>query len=133
MKILFVSSCSPIVADPVAAQKLFRDGLGVPFEHAVESYVYTEQLPGMKHFGLWPLSEAAQACFGTASWPADVRVPQASIEFEVDDVAAAAAELVAKGHVLLHAARTEPWGQTVARVLSPDGLVVGVSHAPWLR
>ena len=34
---------------------------------------------------------------------------------------------------LLHGARTEPWGQTVARLLSPEGLMVGVSYAPWMR
>jgi hypothetical protein len=31
------------------------------------------------------------------------------------------------------ATRTEPWGQTVARLLSPKGLVVGVSYAPSMR
>ncbi|MER6976370.1 hypothetical protein ABT317_04790 [Streptomyces carpinensis] len=32
--------------------------------------------PGSKHFDLWPLSKAAEACFGTAQWPADRVVPQ---------------------------------------------------------
>jgi hypothetical protein len=50
-----------------------------------------------KHFGLWPLAEAATACFGTPEWPDDVPVPQASVEFEVPDVPAAADELKAKG------------------------------------
>ena len=35
-------------------------------------------------------------------------VPQASIEFEVADVAAAAAELSAKGYRLIHVAHTGP-------------------------
>ena len=48
-------------------------------------------IPGSKHFGLWPLSEAAVACFGTPEWPADRVTPQASIEFDVADVAAVAA------------------------------------------
>ena len=60
-------------------------------------------------------------------------VPQATIEFEVDDVAEAAGELEAKGYRLLHGARTEPWGQTVARLLSPEGLIVGFSYTSWLR
>ena len=60
-------------------------------------------------------------------------VPQASIEFEVEDadaVAAAAAELQREGYELLHPARTEPWGQTVTRLLTEDGLIVGISFAP---
>jgi hypothetical protein len=63
-------------------------------------------------------------------------VPQASIEFELESpeaVAAGAAELEAKGHRLLHGARTEPWGQTVARLLGPEGLVIGLSFAPWFH
>jgi hypothetical protein len=39
----------------------------------------------------------------------------------------------AAGHTLLHGAREEPWGQTVARVQSPDGLLIGLSYAPWMH
>ncbi|MGH3628037.1 MAG: VOC family protein, partial [Sciscionella sp.] len=85
------------------------------------------QLKGTKHFGLWPLSEAANACFGTTEWPADIPVPQASIEFEVPDVAAA---LKSKGYRLIHDARTEPWTQITARLLSPEGLLVAVCYTP---
>jgi uncharacterized glyoxalase superfamily protein PhnB len=73
------------------------------------------------------------ACFGTADWPADVPVPQASVEFEVADVPAAAAELTEKGYRLIHEAKTEPWGQTTARVLSPEGLLVAVCYTPAMR
>ena len=73
---------------------------------------------------MWPLAQAAEACFGTSEWPADRPAPQASIEFEVADEAAvrdAEAELRDAGHEILHPTRTEPWGQTVVRVLSPRG------------
>jgi hypothetical protein len=59
--------------------------------------------------------------------------PPASLEFEVEDpeaVAAAGGELQRAGFELLHLARKEPWGQTVTRVLTEDGLIVGISHAP---
>jgi predicted enzyme related to lactoylglutathione lyase len=79
------------------------------------------------------LSEAAKSCFGTETWPEDTPVPQATIEFEVADVAAAAIEMEAAGCALIHGARTEPWGQTVARLLSPEGLLIGLSYAPWLH
>lgn len=83
-----------------------------------------------------PLADAARSCFGADTWPADVAVPQATIEREVADeaaVAAAAAELETAGHRLLHGARTEPWGQTSARLLGPEGLLIGVCHTTWLH
>ena len=48
-------------------------------------------------------------------------------------MADAAEELEGRGYRLLHGARTEPWGQTVARLLSPEGLIVGVSYTPSMR
>ena len=39
-------------------------------------------------------------------------------------------ELQRAGYELLHTARTEPWGQTVTRLLTDDGLIVGISYAP---
>ena len=134
MEIHFVASVAVIAPDPVASRKLYVDALGLPLEAADGSdYVHTENLDGTKHFGVWPLREAAEACFGRADWPTDVRVPQASIEFEVaspEAVAVAARELEARGLAVLHSAREEPWGQTVARLLSPEGLIVGISYAP---
>jgi len=132
MKINFVAGFAPIVRDSEAAVGFYRDALGLPLE-GEDGYYATEKLDGVKHLGLWPLEQAAQACFGADAWPADVPVPQATIEFEVDDVAEAAGELEAKGYRLLHGTRTEPWGQTVARLLSPEGLIVGFSYTPWLR
>jgi hypothetical protein len=34
---------------------------------------------------------------------------------------------------LLHDARTEPWGQTVARLQSADGAIIGLSYAPSMH
>src|SRR3712207_722898 len=136
MDVLFLASVSVIADDPAASRRLYVDALGLPLERLGGEYFASERIDGSKHFGVWPLTEAAQACFGTAAWPADRPVPQASIEFELADPAAVAdgaAELEATGHRLLHGARTEPWGQTVARLQSPEGLVVGLSFAPWLH
>lgn len=133
MDIQFVASVSVIVQDTSAAKTFYRDALDLAFEGGEGDYVFTEQLAGVKHLGLWPLTEAAQACFGTDMWPDDVPVPQASVEFEVDDVAAAAGELERRGYELLHGARTEPWSQITARLLSPEGLVVAVCYTPWFH
>jgi catechol 2,3-dioxygenase-like lactoylglutathione lyase family enzyme len=130
MNVQFLTSVSPIVRDADATRSFYLDALGLSFEGQAGDYLYTHELDGAKHFGLWPLSEAATACFGTTEWPNEIPVPQASIEFEVGDVAAAAEELTAKGYQLIHDARTEPWGQVTARLLSPEGLLVAVCRTP---
>ena len=73
--------------------------------------------------------------FGTEDWPADKPVPQISIEFDVespDAVEAAAQELEARGFQLVHGAREEPWGQTVARLLI-EGAIIGISFVPSMH
>jgi len=136
MNVLFITSMAVVAADPSQSRKLFMDALGLPLEGEGDGYYSSGRIPGSKHFGVWPLSEAAEACFGAPVWPADRVVPQASVEFEVADadaVAAAGGELERAGFELLHPARTEPWGQTVARLLTSDGLIVGISYAPPLH
>ncbi|MGB0095046.1 MAG: VOC family protein [Solirubrobacteraceae bacterium] len=137
MKIEFLSTVAVIAADPTASRRLYIDTLGLRLESgADEEYFHSEQLPGCKHLGVWPLHQAAQACFGTPTWPAERPVPQVSLEFDVADadaVHAAADELVAAGYEILHPARVEPWGQTVVRLQSPEGSIVGVSYAPSLH
>jgi catechol 2,3-dioxygenase-like lactoylglutathione lyase family enzyme len=130
MQVLFVTDFSPIVTDADASRQFYINGLELPLTGEPPR---SEQLEGVKHFGLWPLSEAARACFGTDTWPGHLSIPQANLEFEVADVAAAASELEAKGLALLHPARVEPWGQTIARLLSPDGLIIGICWTPWLH
>lgn len=134
VNVQFIASVAPITADPAASRRLYVDTVGLPLEGG--SYIHSENVPGSRSFGVWPLAEAAEACFGASEWPADRPVPQASIEFDVADadaVRAAEAELRAAGYEILHPTRTEPWGQTVVRVLSPEGLVIGISYAPLLH
>ena len=136
MDVLFIASVAVVTADPPRSRQLYIDALGLPLEGEGDGYYSSGNVAGSKHFGVWPLTEAAQACFGTPEWPAGRVVPQASIEFEVKDsdaVAAAGEELQAAGYELLHPARTEPWGQTVARLLSGDGLIVGISYIPMFH
>jgi len=37
------------------------------------------------------------------------------------------------GFALLHQARTEPWGQTVAGLQSPEGTIIGLWYAPSMH
>lgn len=133
MDVLFVAGFAPIVADPAAGLAFYKDALGLPLAVVSGDYMAVDGFEGAKHFGVWPLADAAESCFGSREWPADVPVPQATIEFEVADVQAAADELVAKGYSLIHGRRTEPWGQVIARLLGPEGLLVGVCYTPWLH
>ena len=131
MKILFVAGVAPIVRDAAASRRFYVEGLGLPLEG--DDYLHTDTLDGVKHFGLWSLADAARSCFEKDRWPDDVVVPQAVIELEVDDVASAAAEMIRKGYRLLTGVKTEPWGQVVARLLSPEGLLLGLTYTPWMR
>lgn len=136
MQIEFVTSVAVITRRPSESRRLYMDSLGLPLKQLDGEYFASEAIGGCKHFGVWPLDQAAKACFGTTSWPDDVPIPQVSLEFEVADadaVAAAADELRAGGYQLLHDARQEPWGQTVARLISPEGAVLGLSYAPSLH
>ena len=134
MNVQFVATVSVVAADPQESRKLYVEALGLPLTgESPDGYYSSENVAGTKHFGVWPLAQAAEACFGTREWPSDRPVPQVSIEFEVesaDAVQPAAEELEAKGFSLLHPARKEPWGQTVARVLSIEGSIVGISYVP---
>jgi catechol 2,3-dioxygenase-like lactoylglutathione lyase family enzyme len=132
VKVLFVAGFGPVYRDQAATTALYRDTLGLPFEED-DGYFHTDKLPGVKAFALWPLAQAAQSCFGTDTWPDDVPVPQAWLEFDVDDLETATAELKARGYRLLVTARKEPWGQTVTRLLGPEGLLIGVTVTPWMR
>lgn len=136
MEIEFVSGVAVVAPDPARSRSLYVDTLGLPLTSQGGDYFHSEQIAGVKHFGVWPLSEAAQACFGTDQWPAHLAVPQVSVEFDVADVARvqdAADELEAAGHQLLHPPRQEPWGQTVVRLLSPEGAIVGISYIPSMH
>jgi predicted enzyme related to lactoylglutathione lyase len=133
VKILFVAGFGPIVHDQTASPAFYEDTLGIPMEHDADGYAHTDKLRGVKAFALWPLSQAAESCFGSNNWPADLPVPQAWLEFDVEDIDVATAELKDRGYKLLVDKRTEPWGQTVTRLLSPEGMLVGVTITPWMR
>jgi catechol 2,3-dioxygenase-like lactoylglutathione lyase family enzyme len=135
MEILFVAGVTPITSKADESAAFYRDALGLPLE-GEGGYLSTEHLGGVKHMGVWPLAAAALSCFGSQTWPDDVPPPQATIEFELKSVTAvgeAVEELESKGYRFIHGSRMESWGQTVARLLSPEGLLVGLSYTPWMH
>jgi hypothetical protein len=131
--IRFIAGFGPIIRDAEASRRLYLQTLGIAFREERDGYLHTEALPGARTFALWPLAQAAQSCFGCDRWPDELPLPQAWLELDVDDVARATAELEARGYRMLVKNRTEPWGQTVSRLLSPEGLLLGISFTPALR
>ena len=133
--ILFVAGFGPVVHNYEESRRLYADVFGIPFQELDNGYMFTDKgvLDGVKHFALWPLSHAAQNCFGKDDWPDDIPVPQAWIEFDVEDIQKATAEMESLGYRLLISAREEPWGQIVTRFIDPEGLLVGLTYTPHLR
>jgi hypothetical protein len=83
MNIDFLATVAVIAPDPFNGRNLYVEALGLPLQGEGDGYYHSEQIAGCKSFGIWPLSQAAQACFGTDRWPAERPVPQVSIEFDV--------------------------------------------------
>ena len=131
--VLFIAGFGPIVRDSGASRKLYGEALGIPFKEETGGYLHTSDLKGAREFALWPLSQAAQSCFGKDYWPDDIPAPQAWLEFDVDSVDKATAELESRGHRMLVKNKKEPWGQIVSRFISPEGLLVGITFTPSMR
>ena len=135
IKVLFVSGFGPVVGRQQESEHLYREMLGLPLEHTegYDGYWHTQAVDGVKHFALWPLDKAALSCFGEPVWPASLPVPQAWLELDVDDIASATRILEQNGYALLTRLKEEPWGQTVTRFLSPEGILTAITHTPFLR
>ncbi|HKE29078.1 MAG TPA: VOC family protein [Bryobacteraceae bacterium] len=133
MKILFIAGFGPIVRDTDASRKLYVEALAIPLKEESGGYFHTDALPGAKEFALWPLSEAAKSCFGSSAWPDSLPAPHAWLEFDVESVETATAELESMGYQMLIKNKKEPWGQTVSRFLDSDGLLVGLTFTPSMR
>jgi hypothetical protein len=133
VKVLFIAGFGPIVREAIASRKLYSQILGIRFKEEDGGYLHTEGLKGANTFALWPLSQAAQSCFGKDAWPDGIPPPQSWLEFDVDSVEEATAELESRGYRMLVKNKKEPWGQTVSRFLAPEGLLLGITFTPSMR
>jgi hypothetical protein len=136
MKVEFVAGFGPVARSGPESLRFWSERIGLEFEEPAPGYFTVDDLPGTKAFAIWPLEQAAEATFGNPRWPAEHPVPQAWIELDVASpqaVADAVAELTAAGCTVLRGAQEEPWGQTTSRLLSPEHLLVGISHTPWMH
>lgn len=137
INVLFIAGFGPITPSPEKSQSLYINVLNLPLKaiQGNETYLSSEQgeIKGVNHFAVWPLNQASQSCFGLENWPSDITIPQSWIEFEVEDISKASEEMLSKGYDLLVNNRVEPWGQSVTRFLSPEGMLIGLTVTPWLR
>ena len=135
IEVLFIAGFGPIIVDQAAGERLYCDLLQLPLERieGYDGYLHSGCINGVKHFALWPLDKAAQSCFGRPQWPARLPVPQSWLEVEVADIELATAILEKAGLTLLTRLQKEPWGQTVTRFLSPEGILMAVTCTPFLR
>ena len=136
MNIVLVAGFGPITADPTTSRAFWGGHLGLPIAEIAPEYWGTDDLDGVNAFAIWPLADAAESTVGTREWPADLPTPTTWMELDLENpeaVVAAAAEMEASGHRLLKQAGMEPWGQTTARLLSPEGLLLGLTFTPWMH
>lgn len=135
IEVLFIAGFGLIVTSLSASRQLYVNTLRLPLKPMPgnEDYLLTDKIDGVKHFSLWPLTQASESCFGQPQWPINLPTPQSWLEFDVADMDAATQALKKQGYRLLVENRLEPWGQQVTRFLSPEGILIGVTYTPWLR
>lgn len=87
--VLFVAGFGPISQNAEVSSGFYVQVLGLPLKpmEGNGDYLLSEnRLKGVKHFAVWPLSQAATSCFGSEEWPAEHPIPQGWIEYEVQDL-----------------------------------------------
>ena len=99
MDIQFVTSVAVVTPDPSRSQQLYLETFGLPLADDTGSgYFHSEDVEGTRHFGIWPLTQAAQACFGEDEWP-ERRVTKHTI----------ASPLISSGRATTAASPTDGW------------------------
>jgi hypothetical protein len=135
LQVLFIAGFGPVARTATEGCAFWRDTLDLPLRpmEGNADYLTAPDLKGSHHFAVWPLEQAAMSCFSSAAWPDDLPTPQCWVEFDVADVEHASGILKKRGCRLLVENRKEPWGQRVTRLMSPEGVLVGLTMTPHLR
>ena len=135
MKFGFVAGFGPIVRDVVGSKQFWADA-GFALSEIAPDYYGDDDKEGVKAFAavaagprrrehLWQDRMAGRRAGSAGLDRAGRRVGRCRAQ--------AATEMVGKGHRLIREAREEPWKQTTARLLAPEGLLVGISYTPWMH
>ena len=113
------------VRDVEASVRFYERAFGIGLRFAAEGGEYAELDTGATALGLASNSMAAQNFAQPVRENDAAQAPAAfEIGFEGEDVAAAYARAVEAGATPLAEPVQKPWGQTVAYVRDPDGIIV---------
>jgi len=132
IKVLFIAGFGPIVRD-AASNKLYPGEPRHPFQRrdrrlfAYRGAARSQDVRPVAAFS----GGAVLFQQGFLAWQHPY--PSSWLEFDVDSVEKATAELESQGYRMLVKIKKEPWGQTVSRFLGPEGLLVGITFTPVMR
>jgi hypothetical protein len=133
MRGLFVAGFGSIVREREASRHFYGDDLGTRLDAEADGYLHTEGLAGGKDLR----ALAARASGGAVlRRPTVARTrPRPARLARVRRGRSGGRDVGAthQGVCPLGRARVEPWGQTVTRLLAPEGILVGVTHTPSMR
>ena len=118
------------VRDVAAAVRFYERAFGLEQRFMAEGGEYAELETGGTALGLAAHTLAASN-FAQPIRENDPAAPPAGIEigFEAEDVAAAYARAIEAGATPLAKPQVKPWGQTVAYVRDPEGVLVELGSA----
>jgi catechol 2,3-dioxygenase-like lactoylglutathione lyase family enzyme len=118
------------VRDVAASVRFYERAFGLERRFIVEGGEYAELETGETALGL-AASTMAASNFSQPIRENDPGAPPAAFEigFEVDDVATAYARALEAGATPLAEPVEKPWGQTVAYLRDPDGVLVELGSA----
>ena len=104
--------------------------------------VWTDLNPtqGYEQAGLRPVLVLSQDIFNKRSGTVIAcaltsQEPQARfpLALELSRSDQATTELKSRGYRMIIKSKKEPWGQTVSRLISPEGLLIGITFTPSMR
>ena len=137
MEIEFVASFAVITPDPATSRKLYLDALGLPLEGADGPRLH----PHREHRRRQALRRLAARAGGGGllrrqDWPEDTPVPQAASSSRSpspEAVDAGGRRSCARPATSSCTRHARSRGARPSRGCSPEGLIVGISYAPWMH
>lgn len=135
--VLFVAGFGPITRESDESKAFYVEALGLPLKPMPgnETYLLSEQgaLDGGEAFRPVAAGAGGAVLLWRRSLAGGSRGAAGVDRVRRGRHGGRHRGLVDRGYRLLVANREEPWGQSVTRLLSPEGLLVGVTYTPRLR
>lgn len=118
------------VPDVLATLDFFKRALGLPHRFIHESNSYAELDTGATVLAFADVSAAHDICAEGCVFAHESTKPLGmELAFVTDDVSAAYEHALVEGAVSVSVPSLKPWGQTVAYVRSPEGILIELCTA----